>query len=85
MTTSEAKATETRLSGDTLADVLRHWARHTPQALALSGTGASRTWLQTFERATRIAQGLLAAGVRPGERVGVVICGANADLSSFPA
>ena len=70
MTTSEAKATETRLSGDTLADVLRHWARHTPQALALSGTGASRTWLQTFERATRIAQGLLAAGVRPGERVG---------------
>lgn len=59
-----------QLPGDaTLFDVLRRWAARCPDAPALSAGGRTRTWAQIHERVSRIAQGMLADGVGPGDRI----------------
>ncbi len=57
------------LSDGTLAGPLRRWAADDPGGPALSSDGADRTWEQLYDRVCRVAQGLLAEGVGPGDRV----------------
>jgi acyl-CoA synthetase (AMP-forming)/AMP-acid ligase II len=52
-----------------LAGLVRHWAEVRPDEPALSGDDSTRSWSEVFERCGRLAQGLLAAGVEPGDRI----------------
>jgi long-chain acyl-CoA synthetase len=52
-----------------LASSLRHWARVRPDAPCLTCAGVTRSWREVYDRASRLAQGLLAAGVHRGDRV----------------
>lgn len=56
-------------SDPTLTGPLRYWAEVRPDGSALTSDGVTRTWAQLHERVLRVAQGLLAEGVRPGDRV----------------
>jgi long-subunit acyl-CoA synthetase (AMP-forming) len=60
----------------TLVHQLAHWATATPDAVAIAGTdGRSQrewTWAQYLADVRRIAKGLLALGVAPGECVALV-------------
>lgn len=52
-----------------LAGLVRRWAVARPDAPALSCDDTTRTWAELVARCSRLAQGLVAAGVRPGDRV----------------
>lgn len=55
-----------------LADGLEHWARRTPGATAIEDTAGRRlTYAELNAAANRMARRLLAAGVAPGDRVGI--------------
>ncbi|MFF8993549.1 3-phosphoshikimate 1-carboxyvinyltransferase [Streptomyces sp. NPDC014983] len=58
---------------DSLPDLLRHWARHRPDATAVvdvrQGGDASLSWRELDRRVDKAAATLLALGVRPGEPV----------------
>ncbi|WP_431312972.1 amino acid adenylation domain-containing protein [Streptomyces silvensis] len=59
-----------------LTDVVRAFedrARRSPQAQAVVSDGRTWSYAELDRTATRIARGLLAAGVRPGERVGIAM------------
>ncbi|MDT7672612.1 MAG: fatty-acyl-CoA synthase, partial [Pseudonocardiales bacterium] len=58
-----------------LAEVGEYWARWQPEAVAIATGGVSVTWSRLEDRTRRIAVGLQAIGVRPGDRVGIL--GAN--------
>lgn len=60
--------------GMTLSDILARWARVTPDAEVLvdAGTGVRRTYAQSDDRITRLANTLVAEGVEPGDRVAVL-------------
>ncbi|MDT7635149.1 MAG: fatty-acyl-CoA synthase [Pseudonocardiales bacterium] len=58
-----------------LAEVGEYWARWQPEAVAIATGGVSVTWSRLEDRTRRIAGGLRAIGVRPGDRVGIL--GAN--------
>jgi len=52
-----------------LAALVRRRAVTDPDAPALSCDETTRTWAELADRCCRLAQGLVAAGVRPGDRV----------------
>jgi acyl-CoA synthetase (AMP-forming)/AMP-acid ligase II len=52
-----------------LNDMLRRWATRQPAALAFVTAERNWTYAQVHEATSRIAQGLLALGVREGDRV----------------
>ena len=54
---------------ESLAGHLRHWAAARGGEPALSCEDVTRTWAQLHDRCSRLAQALVAAGVRPGDRV----------------
>lgn len=54
------------------SDMLARWARERPDGLAVSFGETRRTWSQLVERVRRIAGGLRAAGLNPGDRIAVL-------------
>jgi acyl-CoA synthetase (AMP-forming)/AMP-acid ligase II len=73
--------------GMTLSDILARWARITPDAEVFVdvGTGERRTYGQSHDRITRLANALTAEGLAPGDRVAVVGLNSVALLESFIA
>lgn len=72
------------LSGDTLSECLTNYARSAPRAVsAFPMTGERLTAGELDEAATGAAHGFLAAGVRPGELVGIVAPTSARFLTSF--
>ena len=61
-----------------LADISRVHSRLTPQRPALAFEGRTTTYEQLDARASQVAQGLIAMGVKPGDRVAHL--GKNTDL-----
>ena len=57
---------------DTLADLGRHHARTRPDRMALVFGGRSTTYAELDHRASRVANGLAAEGLRPGARVAIL-------------
>ncbi|MFI0356786.1 long-chain-fatty-acid--CoA ligase [Actinomadura sp. 9N407] len=55
-----------------VVSIVRDHARQRPGAPAVSGDGRTVTYAELHERSSRAAQGLLAAGLGPGSRVGYV-------------
>ncbi|GAA0912489.1 long-chain-fatty-acid--CoA ligase [Virgisporangium aurantiacum] len=55
-----------------IADVVREAARVRPDAVAVSGQGRRSTFGELDERSSRVAAGLVALGVQPGDRVAYV-------------
>jgi fatty-acyl-CoA synthase len=56
-----------------LADLLRHWARWQPDAVAVRYHGADTTWRELDRRTDALAAGLAAQGVGKGDRVGLLL------------
>src|SRR5690606_37395674 len=56
-------------AGETIGEVLRRSAARAPDQLAVVGGGARWGYRGLDARADAIAAGLLALGIRPGERV----------------
>ena len=56
-------------AGFTLAGIVRRWAADRGDAPALVYEGRAVTWAELDHRSSRVAQGLLAEGVEPGDRV----------------
>jgi fatty-acyl-CoA synthase len=73
--------------GMTLSDILARWARITPDAEVFVdvGTGERRTYGQSHDRITRLANALTAEGVAPGDRVAVTGLNSVALLEAFIA
>ncbi len=67
--------------GETMFGVLRRTAAAYPENLAVVGTDGRWTYRELFERAERIARGLIAAGLAPGDRVVVQLPNCAAFLS----
>jgi long-chain acyl-CoA synthetase len=61
----------------TLADISGRHARDRPHAVALSFEGRETTYAQFHERSNQVANALIGAGVRPGQRVAYL--GKNCD------
>ncbi|GAA1028124.1 fatty acid--CoA ligase [Virgisporangium ochraceum] len=55
-----------------IADVVREAGRVRPDAVAVSGQGRRSTFGEIDERSNRVASGLVALGVQPGDRVAYV-------------
>jgi len=53
----------------TVADIVRAWSAKTPDAPCLSFGERSWTWREIAERSSRAGHGLVAAGIRPQDRV----------------
>ncbi|MBF6353023.1 AMP-binding protein [Nocardia higoensis] len=58
---------------ENLADILRKQAIATPDGVAVVENGNSTTYAELNARADRLAQALVADGVAPGDRVGLVV------------
>jgi acyl-CoA synthetase (AMP-forming)/AMP-acid ligase II len=54
-----------------MADITRHQARVRPEAVALTFRGETTSFAALDALASRVANGLIAAGVKPGDRVAV--------------
>jgi long-chain acyl-CoA synthetase len=54
------------------AGILRYWASHKPTRAALTFQDLTLTWADLYSRSARVAQGLIAAGLKPGDRVAYV-------------
>ncbi len=65
-------------SGPNLADLVRHHAQATPDAVALVFDARETTFAALDHQANRIANGLIAAGLHRGDRVAFI--GRNSDL-----
>jgi acyl-CoA synthetase (AMP-forming)/AMP-acid ligase II len=52
--------------------MLAHWVAQRPDATALTFGETRRSWAQLAERVQRIAAGLRAAGLQPGDRIAVL-------------
>ena len=67
--------TDTSTTGDLTSSVtsmLRHWATHRPDAPMLTLGDTTITWAEGYDRAIRVASGLAAEGVGPGDRVAIL-------------
>ncbi len=67
--------TETPAAGDLTSSVtsmLRHWASARPDAPMLTLGDTTVTWAEGYQRAIRVAAGLSAEGVGPGDRVAIL-------------
>jgi acyl-CoA synthetase (AMP-forming)/AMP-acid ligase II len=53
-------------------DMVAHWATQQPDATAIVFGDTRRTWGQLQERVQRVAAGLRAAGLKPGDRIAVL-------------
>ena len=51
------------------SNMLRTWARETPDAPMLTEGATTLTWSEVFDRATRISHALAGEGVTAGDRV----------------
>ena len=71
------------MNGTTLDTILRRLARERGAKVALRYGDAVLTYAELDARACRVANGLAAAGVRPGDRVAWV--GKNCAVPSRPA
>ncbi|HUZ11616.1 MAG TPA: long-chain-fatty-acid--CoA ligase [Caulobacteraceae bacterium] len=58
-----------------MADVVRRQARERPNGIALWFQGRETTYAELDRRSSQCAQALIAAGVKPGERIGVLAKG----------
>src|SRR5689334_18349498 len=58
-----------------VADVARRWAKKAPDAVALWFEGRETTFAKLDAASSRCANALIAAGVKPGDRVGVLAKG----------
>ncbi|QSR28790.1 fatty-acid--CoA ligase [Nocardioides aromaticivorans] len=67
----------------TLVDFLRINRRRNPDVVAVSDDEGRLTHQELSDRAWSLAQGLIAAGVRPGDRVGVLTGNSNFALETF--
>lgn len=67
--------------GETMFGVLRRAAAAAPDKLAVVGTDGRWTYRELYERAERVARGLLSAGLTPGDRVVVQMPNCAAFLS----
>jgi acyl-CoA synthetase (AMP-forming)/AMP-acid ligase II len=56
----------------TYSSILAQWEAERPCAVAVRFAGVTRTWAELGERVRRLAAALRAAGVVPGDRVGVL-------------
>lgn len=56
----------------TLSEALQHWARTTPQALALTSDTQALTYAEFADRVARCMGWLVVQGVKPGDRVVIV-------------
>ena len=56
----------------TFATILRDWAELRPEAPALTCDGRTWSFAELDASSSRTAQALIAAGVGPGDRVGVL-------------
>lgn len=54
-------------------ELVWQWARRTPDTVAVSSGGVEMTYRQLHSASCRVAGRLRAAGVRPGDRVGVLV------------
>ena len=57
----------------TVPELVAHWVRHTPDAVAISCAGQHLTYAQLDRRATELAQRLCAGGAGPERVVGVCL------------
>ena len=62
---------------ESVADISRVHAKERPDAVALDFNGRTTTFQQLDDRASQVAQGLIALGQKPGARVGYL--GKNSD------
>jgi long-chain acyl-CoA synthetase len=53
----------------TIAESIRYWAGVKPDASCITSESGTLTWREMLDRTSRIAQGLLSAGLRPQQRV----------------
>jgi fatty-acyl-CoA synthase len=56
----------------TLADLTGWYAAHTPQAVALKVAEKQSSYKDLDQASDQLAQGLLAAGIKPAARVGLL-------------
>ncbi len=56
-------------TADTIGGLVRHWAAERPGGAALIGDGATLTYAELRDRAQRLANALLALGLRPGDAI----------------
>jgi long-chain acyl-CoA synthetase len=56
----------------TLADIVRRWAIQRPDAPAITFDGSTTSFAKLHERSSRLANGLLDAGLQTGDRVAVL-------------
>ena len=56
-----------------LPDMLERTVRHDPTAPFLHFLGRSYCYRETFKEANRFAQGLIALGIKPGDRIGLFL------------
>jgi acyl-CoA synthetase (AMP-forming)/AMP-acid ligase II len=57
---------------ETLADLVRRLARQSPGAVALAYDGRETTYCELDNLSNRVAQALIAAGIRSGSRVAIL-------------
>src|SRR5260221_8866952 len=75
-----ARAMDSAASMPTVADIVRHHGRTRPDRVALYFEGQSVSYSELDRRASRVAQGLIAAGIKPQARVAIL---AKNDLAFF--
>jgi long-chain acyl-CoA synthetase len=71
---------ESAASMPTVADIVRHHGRTRPDRVALYFEGQSVSYGELDRRANRVAQGLIAAGIKPQARIAIL---AKNDLAFF--
>jgi long-chain acyl-CoA synthetase len=68
--------TDLGVEGKTIGELFANRAKATPNAPAFmskqGGAWHTKSWGEAYERAERIAHGLLASGLKPGERVAIL-------------
>lgn len=57
---------------DRIFDYVTHWADHSPEAIATRFNGETRSYRDLSAEVDRWARALLAAGIRPGDRVAML-------------
>jgi acyl-CoA synthetase (AMP-forming)/AMP-acid ligase II len=55
-----------------VVQILTHWERRQPEAIALSFAGTNRTWAELAQRVRRNAAAQRSAGLQPGDRIAVL-------------